>query len=108
MSGKYVNTLSKSVIRLIGELIAIKLTLNLVDVRFWLIGVPVFVAFVAILFIGEWIGWTMATTPPPKPIEEITTEPSTEIERKTRKPYKNNHFCNSFSTSNRFIINKTT
>ena len=44
------------------------------DVRFWLIAVPVFVAFVAILFIGAWIGWTMATTPPPKPIEEITTE----------------------------------
>ncbi|HUT16971.1 MAG TPA: hypothetical protein VMW84_01585, partial [Acidobacteriota bacterium] len=36
--------------------------------------VPVFVAFVAVLFIGAWIGWTMATTPPPKPIEEITTE----------------------------------
>ncbi len=44
------------------------------DVRFWLIAVPVFVAFIAILFIGAWIGWTMATTPPPKPIEEITTE----------------------------------
>ena len=24
--------------------------------------------------IGAWIGWTMATTPPPKPIEEITSE----------------------------------
>ena len=44
------------------------------EVRFWLIAVPVFVAFIAILFIGAWIGWTMATTPPPKPIEEITTE----------------------------------
>ena len=43
-------------------------------VQFWLIAIPVFVAFVAILFIGAWIGWTMATTPPPKPIEEITTE----------------------------------
>jgi predicted DNA-binding transcriptional regulator len=43
-------------------------------VRYWLIAVPVLVAFVAILFIGAWIGWTMATTPPPKPIEEITTE----------------------------------
>jgi predicted DNA-binding transcriptional regulator len=53
-----------------------------VDVRFWLIAVPVFVAFVAILFIGAWIGWTMATTPPPKPIEEITTE----IEDKKEEP----------------------
>jgi predicted DNA-binding transcriptional regulator len=43
-------------------------------VRYWLIAVPVLVAFIAILFIGAWIGWTMATTPPPKPIEEITTE----------------------------------
>jgi predicted DNA-binding transcriptional regulator len=48
------------------------------DVRFWLIAVPVFVAFIAILFIGAWIGYTMATTPPPKPIEEITTEPANE------------------------------
>jgi hypothetical protein len=43
-------------------------------VRFWIIAVPVFIAFVAIMGIGAWIGWTMATTPPPKPIEEITTE----------------------------------
>jgi predicted DNA-binding transcriptional regulator len=28
--------------------------------------------------IGAWIGWTMATTPPPKPIEEITSEMETE------------------------------
>ena len=41
---------------------------------YWLVAVPVFIAFVAILLIGAWIGWTMATTPPPKPIEEITTE----------------------------------
>jgi len=43
-------------------------------VQYWLIALPVLIAFVAILFIGAWIGWTMATTPPPKPIEEITTE----------------------------------
>jgi hypothetical protein len=43
-------------------------------VQFWIIAVPVFIAFVAIMAIGAWIGWTMATTPPPKPIEEITTE----------------------------------
>ena len=51
-------------------------------VRYWLIAIPVLVAFVAILFIGAWIGWTMATTPPPKPIEEITTE----IEDKKEEP----------------------
>jgi predicted DNA-binding transcriptional regulator len=57
------------------------------DVQFWLIAVPVFVAFVAILFIGAWIGWTMATTPPPKPIEEITTEiEDKKDEPKTEEP----------------------
>ena len=44
------------------------------NAQFWTIAIPVFIAFIAILFIGAWIGWTMATTPPPKPIEEITTE----------------------------------
>src|SRR4030067_1955114 len=43
-------------------------------VQFWAVAIPVFIAFVAIMFIGAWIGWTMATTPPPKTIEEITTE----------------------------------
>ena len=44
------------------------------NVQFWVIAIPVFVVFIAILIIGAWIGYTMATTPPPKPIEEITTE----------------------------------
>ena len=33
-----------------------------------------FIAVGGILGIGAWIGWTMATTPPPKPIEEIEEE----------------------------------
>jgi cytoskeletal protein RodZ len=49
---------------------------------FWLIAIPVFIAFIAIMAIGAWIGWTMATTPPPKPIEEITSEMEAE-EKKT-------------------------
>ncbi len=52
-----------------------------IDVRFWIVAVPVFIAFIAILGIGAWIGWTMATTPPPKPIEEVASE----IEEKTDK-----------------------
>ena len=52
------------------------------SLRFWLIAIPVLVGFVAILAIGAWIGWTMATTPPPKPIEEITTE----MEEKKEEP----------------------
>jgi len=33
-----------------------------------------FIAVGGILAIGAWIGWTMATTPPPKPIEELEKE----------------------------------
>ncbi len=48
--------------------------LNGTTVRLDAVLVLVSIAFIAILAIGAWIGWTMATTPPPKPIEEITTE----------------------------------
>jgi len=56
------------------------------DVQFWLIAIPVLIGFVGILLIGAWIGWTMTTTPPPKPIEEITAE---ETKTRTKKPVKN-------------------
>jgi hypothetical protein len=56
------------------------------NIRFWVIAIPVFIAFVAIMFIGAWIGWTMATTPPPKPIEEITSEIETEQKATEEKP----------------------
>ena len=46
--------------------------LNAADVRLDAVLVLVSVAFIAILGIGAWIGYTMASTPPPKPIEEIT------------------------------------
>jgi len=55
------------------------------SIRFWLIAVPVVIAFIAILCIGAWIGWTMATTPPPKPIEEIEAEEKEEEKRETKK-----------------------
>lgn len=47
-------------------------------IRLWLVAIPVFIAFIAILGIGAWIGWTMATTPSPKPIEEIELEGTEE------------------------------
>jgi len=56
-------------------------------VRYWVIAVPVFIALIAIMGIGMWIGWTMATTPPPKPIEEITSEMEEEA-KETKKPEK--------------------
>jgi len=49
--------------------------------RLWLIAIPVLIAFVGVLGIGAWIGWTMASTPPPKPISDselgATEEPKT-------------------------------
>lgn len=54
--------------------------------RFWLIAIPVFLAFIAIMGIGAWIGWTMATTPPPKPIEEITSEMEEKKEEEKPEP----------------------
>jgi predicted DNA-binding transcriptional regulator len=50
-------------------------------IRYWLAEIPVLVAVVAVLAIGAWIGWTMATTPPPKPIEEIEAEEKKEEEK---------------------------
>ena len=50
--------------------------------RLYAVAIPVFIALIAILFIGAWIGWTMATTPPPKPIEEITSG----MEEKAEEP----------------------
>jgi predicted DNA-binding transcriptional regulator len=49
-------------------------------IRLYAVLIPVLIAFLAILFIGAWIGYTMATTPPPKPIEtiEATTNPPNE------------------------------
>jgi len=52
---------------------------------FWLIAIPVFIAFIAIMGIGAWIGWTMATTPPPKPIEDITSEMEAEEKKEPEK-----------------------
>jgi hypothetical protein len=67
-------------------LVTIGLLGSTANVGFWVIAIPVFVAFVAIMLIGAWIGWTMATTPPPKPIEEITTEMEEKKEEATEEP----------------------
>jgi len=64
------------------------LNLDAVALRYWLIAVPVLIAFVAVLGIGAWIGWTMATTPPPKPIEEIEAEEKQEEEKEEAQKEK--------------------
>jgi len=49
--------------------------------RVALVAIPMAIALIAVLAIGAWIGWTMATTPPPKPIEEIEAEEKKEEEK---------------------------
>jgi len=49
-------------------------------IRFWAVAAVVLVAFLAVMLIGAWIGWTMATTPHPKPLEELETEKKEEKE----------------------------
>lgn len=56
-------------------------------VQFWIVAVPILIALIAVMGIGMWIGWTMATTPPPKPIEEITSEIEEEA-KEEEKPEK--------------------
>jgi len=69
----------------VGNLIRLEIT-NVYHARMWLVAIPVLIALVAVLAIGAWIGWTMATTPPPKPIEEIEAE--TEAEEKEEEEEK--------------------
>lgn len=38
--------------------------------------------------IGAWIGWTMATTLPPKPTEEYTREIEKRAEEENQNPQK--------------------
>lgn len=53
--------------------------------RIALVAIPLAIALVAVLAIGAWIGWTMATTPPPKPIEEFEAEEKKEEEKEEEK-----------------------
>ena len=49
--------------------------------------ITAFIAVAGILTILAWIGWTMATTPPPTPIEvpqpSVSASTSTELQEKT-------------------------
>jgi predicted DNA-binding transcriptional regulator len=44
----------------------------------WAITIPVLIIVLAVLLIAAWIGYTMATTPPPKPLEDIPELKETE------------------------------
>jgi predicted DNA-binding transcriptional regulator len=59
---------------------AIGLSIPPQTLQFWTVATVVLIAFLAIMFIGAWIGWTMATTPPPKTIEELEADTSKSTE----------------------------
>jgi len=44
-----------------------------------------FIAVAGLLGILGWIGYTLATTPPPKPIEEVEKELEEELEKGARE-----------------------
>lgn len=46
-----------------------------------LVKLTVFVAVASVMGVLAWIGYTLATTPPPKPIEEIEKELEEELKR---------------------------
>ncbi|ABM80278.1 transcriptional regulator [Hyperthermus butylicus] len=51
------------------------------DLDYTLVKVTVFIAVAAVMGILAWIGYTLATTPPPKPIEEIEKEIEEELKK---------------------------
>jgi predicted DNA-binding transcriptional regulator len=57
-------------------------------IRLCIIAIPVAIGFVTIMAIGVWIGWTIATTFPPKPINEISLEVKPQVKVK-QKPWQN-------------------
>lgn len=62
---------------LVGSIVGIGVYFWLVFLSPWaqlVIQASAFIAVAAILLIMAWIGYTLATTPPPKPIEEIEKE----------------------------------
>ena len=54
--------------------VSVMIGISTETLRFWSVAAIVLIAFLAVMFIGSWIGWTLATTPSPKPIEELEEE----------------------------------
>ena len=64
---------------LIGSLVGIACYFYLVFLSPWallVVQISVFLAVAAILAIMAWIGYTLATTPPPEPLEDFEEESS--------------------------------
>jgi len=57
-------------------------------IRFWAVAMVVLIGFLGVLFLGAWIGWTLATTPPPKPLEELQREIEAKLEKSQEEGVK--------------------
>jgi len=69
---------------LVGSIGGILIYFYLVFLSTWTIIVMQLTAFIAVagvLGILAWIGYTLATTPPPKPVEEIEKEIEEELKK---------------------------
>ena len=74
---------------LLGSILGIGLYFYLVFLSVWsalVIQVSAFAAVGAILVIVAWIGYTLATTPPPAPLEDLDIKEETEEEVKIEGP----------------------
>ena len=77
------------VLLLVGGILGILLYGWLVFLSEWamvVLQLTGFVAVAGVLGILSWIGYTLATTPPPKPIEEIEKEFEEELKKLEEKP----------------------
>ena len=67
---------------LVGSILGILAYFWLVFLSPWILltmQLTAFIAVAAVLVIIAWIGYTLATTPPPRPIEEIERELEEEL-----------------------------
>ena len=67
---------------LLGSILGIGIYFYLVFLSIWsalVIQVSAFAAVGAILVIVAWIGYTLATTPPPEPLEDLDIKEETEV-----------------------------
>ncbi|MGC8935717.1 MAG: transcriptional regulator [Thermoproteota archaeon] len=72
---------------LVGSIVGIVVyAVLLYYIPMWTLQVSAFLAMTFVLGIMAWIGYTLATTPPPKPIEEVEKE--IEAETKTESEAK--------------------
>ena len=68
---------------LVGSLVGLGVYFYLLFLSPWawlVIQLSAFLAVAAVLFIVAWIGYTMATTPPPTPLEDLDLGEPTEEE----------------------------